>query len=212
MLILSTAAAAQAITGIAHSIDADSLTLGNQGVRLFGIDAPEYHQTCNLDGADWTCREEAAATMRSAIDGRLLTCIPVDLDVYGRTVARCLLDGKDAAATMVMQGVAIVLDNGMRDYAALEEQAKRAKRGIWRSRFVTPADYRASRSQEPRPTQRLPRPSAQAPARTGAYPFRSCNQARAAGAAPMYRGHPTYNPNLDGNGEGIACEPYRRRR
>ena len=37
--------------------------------------------------------------------------------------------------------------------------------------------------------------------------FRSCREARAAGAAPMYRGQPGYNPALDGDGDGIACEP-----
>jgi micrococcal nuclease len=41
-------------------------------------------------------------------------------------------------------------------------------------------------------------------------PYRSCRDARAAGAAPMYRGAPGYNPSLDGDHDGIACEPYRR--
>jgi hypothetical protein len=41
--------------------------------------------------------------------------------------------------------------------------------------------------------------------------FRSCREARAAGAAPMYRGQPGYSPALDGDGDGIACEPYRGR-
>ncbi|MGH6909799.1 MAG: thermonuclease family protein [Phenylobacterium sp.] len=41
--------------------------------------------------------------------------------------------------------------------------------------------------------------------------FRSCAAARAAGAAPMRLGEPGYNPNLDGDHDGIACEPYRGR-
>jgi len=41
------------------------------------------------------------------------------------------------------------------------------------------------------------------------YRFRSCAAARAAGAAPMRRGSANYNPNLDGDGDGVACEPYR---
>src|SRR5437868_3892492 len=28
-------------------------------------------------------------------------------------------------------------------------------------------------------------------------------------AAPLYRGQPGYSPNLDGDGDGIACELYR---
>lgn len=45
---------------------------------------------------------------------------------------------------------------------------------------------------------------------TGAM-FRSCAAARAAGAAPLRRGSPGYNPNLDGDADGVACEPYRNR-
>lgn len=36
--------------------------------------------------------------------------------------------------------------------------------------------------------------------------FRTCAEARAAGAAPMYRGQPGYASYLDADGDGIACE------
>lgn len=39
--------------------------------------------------------------------------------------------------------------------------------------------------------------------------YRNCNAARAAGAAPIYRGQPGYREGLDGDSDGIACEPYR---
>ncbi|MDP3746999.1 MAG: excalibur calcium-binding domain-containing protein [Phenylobacterium sp.] len=45
----------------------------------------------------------------------------------------------------------------------------------------------------------------------GPAPFRSCAAARAAGAARLSRGDPGYNPKLDGDGDGLACEPYRGR-
>jgi hypothetical protein len=44
--------------------------------------------------------------------------------------------------------------------------------------------------------------------RSAYYP--NCTAARAAGAAPMYRGSPGYRDTLDGDSDGIACEPYRR--
>lgn len=44
----------------------------------------------------------------------------------------------------------------------------------------------------------------------GAY-YRDCDAARAAGAAPMRVGEPGYRVNLDRDGDGIACEPYRGR-
>lgn len=40
--------------------------------------------------------------------------------------------------------------------------------------------------------------------------FANCARARAAGAAPLYRGEPGYGPHLDGDGDGVACEPYPR--
>jgi hypothetical protein len=58
---------------------------------------------------------------------------------------------------------------------------------------------------------RAVRPGGSSPSVLGSNPFRSCAEARAAGAAPVYRGSPGYNPNLDGDGDGIACEPYRGR-
>src|SRR5829696_4024725 len=55
---------------------------------------------------------------------------------------------------------------------------------------------------EPLPTT-APAP-APGPARTA--PFENCAAARAAGAAPVYRGQPGYGPHLDGNDDGVGCE------
>lgn len=35
-----------------------------------------------------------------------------------------------------------------------------------------------------------------------------CNDARAAGTAPIYRWEPGYRANMDGDGDGVACESY----
>jgi hypothetical protein len=40
----------------------------------------------------------------------------------------------------------------------------------------------------------------------------NCDAARAAGAAPLYRGQPGYRQGLDADNDGIACEPLPRRR
>lgn len=36
-----------------------------------------------------------------------------------------------------------------------------------------------------------------------------CDDARAAGTAPIYFGEPGYREGLDGDGDSVACEPYR---
>lgn len=40
---------------------------------------------------------------------------------------------------------------------------------------------------------------------SGVY-YENCSAARAAGAAPLYRGEPGYAPKLDRDDDGIACE------
>ena len=36
--------------------------------------------------------------------------------------------------------------------------------------------------------------------------YSGCNEARAAGAAPIYSGQPGYRAEMDGDHDGIACE------
>ena len=38
-----------------------------------------------------------------------------------------------------------------------------------------------------------------------------CDEARIAGSAPIYIGEPGYREGLDGDNDGVACEPYRGR-
>ncbi|MFO1241565.1 MAG: excalibur calcium-binding domain-containing protein [Sphingomonadaceae bacterium] len=47
--------------------------------------------------------------------------------------------------------------------------------------------------------------------RSGDLYFARCSEARAAGVAPIYRNEPGYREGLDGDGDGVACEPYRGR-
>ncbi|WP_223286032.1 excalibur calcium-binding domain-containing protein [Kocuria atrinae] len=72
---------------------------------------------------------------------------------------------------------------------------------------------------EPPISQALPIPAPPAPAPPAPAPpappaqadvyFPRCADARAAGAAPLYAGQPGYRAGLDGDGDGVACEPRR---
>jgi hypothetical protein len=60
----------------------------------------------------------------------------------------------------------------------------------------------------PQTTEQAPPPPAYtppAPAPTEVY-YKNCDAARAAGAAPIYRGQPGYRAALDRDNDGIACE------
>jgi hypothetical protein len=39
--------------------------------------------------------------------------------------------------------------------------------------------------------------------------YAGCNDARAQGKAPILAGQPGYRGEMDGDGDGVACEPYR---
>nr|MEC6700379.1 excalibur calcium-binding domain-containing protein [Sphingobium sp. SJ10-10] len=45
--------------------------------------------------------------------------------------------------------------------------------------------------------------------RLGDY-WAGCDSARAAGTAPIYSGEPGYREEMDGDSDGIACEPHYR--
>jgi hypothetical protein len=60
----------------------------------------------------------------------------------------------------------------------------------------------------------LPSPAKSArsiPTASGAsWSYPNCGAARAAGAAPIYQGQPGYGLHMDGDRDGIACEPIHR--
>ena len=56
-----------------------------------------------------------------------------------------------------------------------------------------------------------PRPSADAklqPPAAAVY-YSGCNEVRALGKAPLYEGQPGYRIEMDGDGDGVTCEPHR---
>lgn len=138
-LCLSLPAAAQS----PEAVDGDSLRLAGIEYRLWGIDAPEWRQTCEQDSRSWHCGRAAARALRALLRDRELHCETVDRDRHGRAVARCRAGGVDINDWMVRQGWAIDYtrySDGA--YAPAEAEARAAGRGIWRSRFVAPEQWR----------------------------------------------------------------------
>ena len=95
------------ITGSAQVIDGDSLVVAGVEIRLYGIDAPEYRQTCFRRGRPWACGVDATRTLRALIASRPVGCRAREEDRYGRTVATCSVDGRDLGAAMVSGGHAV---------------------------------------------------------------------------------------------------------
>lgn len=128
-----------------HTADGDSFTIGRRGFRLMGIDAPELAQKCTDEaGQSWPCGEAARGALMTILSQPALICEAEFNDRYKRALANCKTQNiPDIAAEMVMQGWAISHEfNGVRDYGAQEDSARRAKKGIWRGEFTNPKIWR----------------------------------------------------------------------
>jgi endonuclease YncB( thermonuclease family) len=134
----------QDVTGVAETIDGDSLRVGGIEVRLQGIDAPELMPACTVGGRESPCGREARAHLRRLSSGGLVTCVGSDRDRYGRLLGRCRVRGIDINAAMVRDGHAVAYGA----YEAEEGEARDAYRGLWAGTFARPRDWRAA---NPRP-------------------------------------------------------------
>jgi endonuclease YncB( thermonuclease family) len=119
-------------------IDGDTLVLDGREVRLAGIDAPEYRQSCERAGKTWACGEAAATALRRLVGTGPVRCEGRRTDKYGRLLARCTAS-EDLGEQLVRDGFAVAYG----DYEAEERTAKAARRGIWAGTFERPADFRA---------------------------------------------------------------------
>lgn len=171
-------------------------------ITVAGIDAPD------LAAAQcW-----AAEAQRFAVD--TLVGQKVDFGatpVTGATVPRLVLaDGRDFAVLATAAG-AVRAAAGTASAAIKEAEAaaKQAGLGLWGSPCL-------GELVAPPPVQPLvpaPPPAPAPPASPTGEPepapdvyFANCDAARAAGAAPLYRGEPGYRAGLDRDGDGVACE------
>lgn len=215
-LVSTAPASAQSFSGPARAVDGDTLALAGERVRLFGIDAPESMQTCDRGGTAWACGQDAKALLATMIEGKDVTCTARERDDYGRIVATCRAGESDLSGVMAREGFAVALPQFTTDYLGLEARAKQYKLALWGSNFANPADFRRANPKlfakpAPRPAVRTSTRSASQQVASASWAFRNCGEARAAGAAPLYRGRPGYGAHMDGDGDGVACEPYRGR-
>ena len=149
-LLLPSLAMAADVTGPAKIREADTIHIGNNRIRLSGIDAPSVDQLCiNNQGDRWTCGIAARDELARYTEGKIWTCHLSQTDRRGRSLARCEVDGEDIQRWLVRNGWALAYVRFSRDYEADEAAARDAKVGMWQGAFIAPWDWRVRNKKTP---------------------------------------------------------------
>ena len=115
-----------------------------QRLRLEGADALEAKQTCrDARNVAWPCGQAATDRLQQLVSRPDFTCRidPEFTDRHAREFSVCYADGRDVGATLVREGLAFSYGRD-RQYLALENEAKAARRGAWAGHFVRPQYFR----------------------------------------------------------------------
>ena len=132
-----------AMTADVKVSDGDSLVMQGKRIRLQGIDAPEYHQTCgDAKGFDYPCGQKALVFMQHLVAHKKVFCKKIAEDIYKRDLSECYADGENINLKMLEAGWAVVYRTNNKDYLDAQAKAKKAKIGLWQGKFMTPELYR----------------------------------------------------------------------
>lgn len=122
-LMIPQLAGAQMLSGPLHVVDAESVAINGQALRLFGLDAPAQDQRCT---PGWRCGAWVSAEAKARYQGRQAQCHILAHDHAGRAVARCFTAGQDLARALVRGGLAFA-HRGYSTAYLPDEQAARAR-------------------------------------------------------------------------------------
>ncbi|WP_300589040.1 thermonuclease family protein [Marivita sp.] len=138
--------------GIIRVVDGDTFKIGGTTVRLHAIDAPETDQMCgDANSPAWACGDWVRSETRALYEGRSARCTALDTDQYGRTVAKCSVDGQDVGERLVREGLAFAYRQYGMDYDLAEKGAAVNGRGLHATGVMSPAAFRSAQRAQARP-------------------------------------------------------------
>jgi endonuclease YncB( thermonuclease family) len=131
------------ISGVASVVDADTLDVHGERIRLVGVDAPESKQQCrDAGGQFYRCGQVSALALDAWLNSNPVTCKVEDRDRYSRFLAQCSVRGTSVQEWLVTNGYAVAYRSYSKEYIPAEEKAHAAKAGIWAAQFVNPWEWR----------------------------------------------------------------------
>lgn len=219
---------------VTNIVDGDTFDVEINGkeerVRLLLVDTPETKdpdkpvQPFGPEATEFAEKTLSGKEVRLEFDGP-------ERDKYDRLLVYLWVGDKIFNQMLLEEGlarIAYVYDPPYKYYdafVAAQERAKKEKKGIWSiPEYVTEdgfnekvvalkkTDTSAKQSttskqtaQQQSTTKEKQTKEKQNTKQKEVY-YARCADARAAGAAPIYKGEPGYRPALDRDGDGIACE------
>ena len=130
------------IEGVATIKDGDSLVINGQDVRLEGIDAPEWRQSCSKGDVPYSCGKRAKHALAQLVRGESVTCHTMKKDRYGRYLAHCYVGHVNINARMVEMGHALAYRRYSQHYVPQEDAARQQRRGIHAGHYQLPKLWR----------------------------------------------------------------------
>jgi endonuclease YncB( thermonuclease family) len=130
--------ASESHAGVARVNDGDTLSIGSERIRLYGIDAPELDQNCRMDGEIYPCGRDARDALVRLLGNRALVCTGRQRDRYSRLLATCMAGEENVNRSMVVLGWAVAYGA----YESEERAARRAEAGLWAGSFDRPDEWR----------------------------------------------------------------------
>ena len=125
-------------------VDAATLDVAGQRVRLQGIAAPEAAQSGRqATGHRYRCGAQATQALRARIGQGAVTGTIEGRDRYNRALGICYTaDGTDLNGWLVRQGYALAYRRYSTKYVPQEDQARANRAGIWADEFVPSWQWR----------------------------------------------------------------------
>jgi len=133
-------ASAADVTGTPTIIDGETLEIGGKRFRLWGIDAPDPRQTCEIRKREYNCGRISTTALMDLVAGVKVRCRPV---ANSPGVARCYAGGYELSEGMVHTGWAMAMPRDHARFAPIEKQAAAKRRGLWQGKFDMPWDWAA---------------------------------------------------------------------